>query len=277
MNIFRKYQIPFFFTLFVILILFLVTERFYCKYFQKNIFSFIFHSCYDKSLINTYLWKESGLVENLQSILLLFSIFFLISTSRKIKNQKTIIYFFIVIQYVGLIYFLGEEISWGQHIFHWASPDIFNELNNQKETNIHNISNLFNELPRTLVLLWCCFSSIAIIFLKRIFIIEKKFVTAVCPDINLLFISLLLIFFVLPDLIISKFDLSPIHTSSLKNPDEVVTYLIGDKPLSIETFNLKIYYEKISFNFLRLSELHELIFSYYFFIYSFALSKKLKN
>lgn len=32
----------------------------------------------------------------------------------------------------------GEEISWGQWIFHWASPTFFAESNLQGETNAHN-------------------------------------------------------------------------------------------------------------------------------------------
>lgn len=277
MNLFAKHHVSLFFVVFIIIILFLVLERFYCHYYQINIFQFIFNFCQENSISNSYLWKESGFVENLQSLFLIFSIFFLISASIKIKKQKTIIYYFIIVQYIGLIYFLGEEISWGQHILHWQTPEIFTKLNHQNETNVHNISNLFNELPRTLVLLWCSFSSITIIYFKKIFVIENKYFIAVCPNKNLIFISLLLIFFVLPDLIISKFGLSPKFTSSLTNPDEVITYLVGERPVSTNTFNLKIFYEKISFNFFRLSELHELIFCYYFFIYSFTLKKKLKN
>ena len=34
---------------------------------------------------------------------------------------------------------LGEEISWGQRIFDWSTPESISELNAQNETNIHNI------------------------------------------------------------------------------------------------------------------------------------------
>lgn len=46
------------------------------------------------------------------------------------------------------IYFAGEETSWGQSFFHWQSPEIFNQLNKQQETNLHNMSSWFNEKPR---------------------------------------------------------------------------------------------------------------------------------
>ena len=36
------------------------------------------------------------------------------------------------------IVLLGEEISWGQWILHWASPQFFAAHNLQSETNAHN-------------------------------------------------------------------------------------------------------------------------------------------
>ena len=51
----------------------------------------------------------------------------------------------------GAIYFAGEEISWGQHFFGWSTPDGWARLNEQAETNLHNTSSLFNQLPRTLL------------------------------------------------------------------------------------------------------------------------------
>jgi hypothetical protein len=41
----------------------------------------------------------------------------------------------------------GEEISWGQRIFHWGTPVVLEEANHQGEANIHNIGvvqRLFN-------------------------------------------------------------------------------------------------------------------------------------
>ncbi len=49
---------------------------------------------------------------------------------------------------LGSLYFLGEEVSWGQHIFGWATPDWWTAVNDQGETNIHNTSGLFDQTPR---------------------------------------------------------------------------------------------------------------------------------
>jgi hypothetical protein len=32
-----------------------------------------------------------------------------------------------------------EEMSWGQTIFNWDTPELFNNVNAQKETNLHNL------------------------------------------------------------------------------------------------------------------------------------------
>jgi hypothetical protein len=58
---------------------------------------------------------------------------------------------------VGLIYFAGEELSWGQHIFKWEAPDAIKEINRQDETNLHNLgpfATFFGRKPKQLVEVW---------------------------------------------------------------------------------------------------------------------------
>lgn len=45
----------------------------------------------------------------------------------------------------------GEECSWGQHLFGWSTPDGWSELNDQQETNLHNIGSWADQKPRALV------------------------------------------------------------------------------------------------------------------------------
>jgi hypothetical protein len=52
---------------------------------------------------------------------------------------------------LGCIYFAGEEASWGQHWFAWNTPEGLRNLNDQQETNIHNISSWFDQKPRLLL------------------------------------------------------------------------------------------------------------------------------
>jgi hypothetical protein len=55
---------------------------------------------------------------------------------------------------LACVYFAGEEASWGQHYFRWGTPEEFRDLNDQQETNLHNIGTWFDQKPRTLVELW---------------------------------------------------------------------------------------------------------------------------
>jgi hypothetical protein len=52
------------------------------------------------------------------------------------------------------VYFAGEEISWGQKIFLWETPEFIGAVNDQNETNLHNISSWFDQKPRLLFELW---------------------------------------------------------------------------------------------------------------------------
>jgi hypothetical protein len=92
------------------------------------------------------LTREDGLFENTSAIafLLAFLIFtYLFFQSKKLENlffgkktKRNVFY--------GLLAFLflvscGEEISWGQRIFGWSTPESLMEMNAQQETNFHNI------------------------------------------------------------------------------------------------------------------------------------------
>ncbi len=46
--------------------------------------------------------------------------------------------FFFIVLALSCFYVAMEEISWGQRIFGWSSPDLFQKHNLQGETNLHN-------------------------------------------------------------------------------------------------------------------------------------------
>ena len=41
---------------------------------------------------------------------------------------------------MAMVFAAGEEISWGQRIFGFATPDLLMTLNEQKEFTVHNIA-----------------------------------------------------------------------------------------------------------------------------------------
>lgn len=49
------------------------------------------------------------------------------------------------------VYFAGEEVSWGYWAFGWETPEAIAQLNDQGETNLHNMSSWLDQKPRALV------------------------------------------------------------------------------------------------------------------------------
>ena len=247
-----------FYKLFILFIIFLLSEGLFYHYYFMLSQSVEFLPTSDQTGYNSVIWAENGLVEHLQTLFLLISIFLLIKF-LKIDNKnfhvylRTIIFFYLI----GVIYYFFEEISWGQHIFGWGTPEFFSEINHQNETNLHNTSSIFNELPRNLLLIWC---SLSFIFIRFIDFKYKKLRFLILPFLKLKFISILILIFFIPDFVIDKFDLAPGHPA--KNDHEIF---------------LNMLFEVISFNFVRLSELLELLFNYYVMSHSYYLIKLNSN
>lgn len=51
----------------------------------------------------------------------------------------------------GCFYIAGEEISWGQWVFGWVTPEFWAGVNDQHETNLHNTSAWLDQKPRLLL------------------------------------------------------------------------------------------------------------------------------
>lgn len=45
----------------------------------------------------------------------------------------------------------GEEHSWGQHFFHWRTPEYWANINRQQETNLHNSFRSLNHFPQVVL------------------------------------------------------------------------------------------------------------------------------
>ena len=211
------------------------------------------------------IWMENGLIEILQELVLFFTILYLLKFFYKLKNiTHKIIKVFLILEILGLSYFFFEEISWGQHFISYKTPLFIENINHQKEFNLHNISNLFNELPKSLVFIWC---GLSILFLKTFKPkIKDIYYIIINPDNNLIKISITLLIFTIPNLIVSNFDLINYQDLHLRDDFDVIGY------------NFKMLFTIIlSFNFFRLSELHEFIFAYYFLWHSILLKENIFN
>lgn len=98
---------------------------------------------------------EAGIIENMTVLFLVVAIGFNISSlarSRRLALSGFLnTWLFMLI--IGAAYFALEEISYGQHMFGWGTGETWKELNDQEETNLHNVHALFDQVPRALLTL----------------------------------------------------------------------------------------------------------------------------
>lgn len=110
---------------------------------------------YEPALARFIVGDEAGFFEPATAIVLLPAIYFgCLCFYHRNRIKFLPIRIWIGLVTLACIYIAGEEISWGQHLFNWQSPEVFREVNDQNETNIHNISSWFDQKPRLLLELW---------------------------------------------------------------------------------------------------------------------------
>ncbi|MCP4141976.1 MAG: hypothetical protein GY755_17150 [Chloroflexi bacterium] len=84
------------------------------------------------------LYREDDFFEQLTTILFLCtSIIFTLKLFRAGKLNRRYLFF-------GAVFFFiitMEEISWGQRVINWETPDLWKVINYQDETNFHNLFN----------------------------------------------------------------------------------------------------------------------------------------
>lgn len=78
--------------------------------------------------------------------------FLLLLRASKLPTRRIRIW--VMLTTLGCVYFAGEELSWGQHLFGWSTPEYIEAVNDQEETNLHNVSSWFDQKPRMLLEFW---------------------------------------------------------------------------------------------------------------------------
>jgi len=107
----------------------------------------------DKRMV-IHLGEEDGVFEWFDFIFCMGSAFlFFILFFKTNTVQKKSKYAFLIL---GLLFLFGagEEISWGQRIFGWGTPDFFKHNNLQGELTIHNLAILQKRTANRLFLLF---------------------------------------------------------------------------------------------------------------------------
>lgn len=92
-----------------------------------------------------------------------------------IPEKQPLLISWVICFCLGCAYISGEEISWGQHIFEWGTPEFWAGVNDQQETNLHNTTSWLDQKPRLLLL-------IGIIVGGLIIPLLQKFKPAILPQ-----------------------------------------------------------------------------------------------
>ena len=115
---------------------------------------------------------EGSLVEWISFFSFLISSFLIFKTSSNNLNrqEKNILRIGAIILFI----FSMEEISWGQMIFNWRSPNLMNTINRQNETNLHNIIFIHD---KSWIILLCIFFTALILSLIGFYLRYKQKIT----------------------------------------------------------------------------------------------------
>ena len=93
-----------------------------------------------------------GILEFFQFIILLVALAIALRLLFKpFVRKRPFVFAVSIFAVLGCIYTAGEEMSWGQHLFHWNTPEYWAMVNRQQETNLHNAYPAFERWPRTMV------------------------------------------------------------------------------------------------------------------------------
>jgi len=187
--------------------------------------------------------RETGLVENLQALLLFVSFITAIYILTKSQNYPKWIKAWLTLGILGSLYVLLEEISYGQHYFNWSTPEYWQAYNDQQETNFHNTSSWFDQKPRLILEIGVIFGGIIIPLLRR-------FRPAAIPDFS-----------------------KPILPSSTL----FVIALVAIIPNIFERLMDLIGHPEWGEIFIRISEIQELYFYYFILLYFIDLKPQLEN
>lgn len=100
-----------------------------------------------------WLVQEDGPVETAQVVILLIAVYCSLKLFIIHKAKDRLMAGLMLLAFAGLIFITGEEISWGQRIFQWDTPEHFAEINMQRETNVHNLEQVFATTIRLYILI----------------------------------------------------------------------------------------------------------------------------
>lgn len=102
-----------------------------------------------------YKWftGEDGFAENLQVLFFFTAAVLSFAHARDLRaRRENVAAPLYLLAGLALLFIVGEEISWGQRIFGWSTPEGMVAVNRQDETNLHNVYGIEAALNWALIL-----------------------------------------------------------------------------------------------------------------------------
>lgn len=96
--------------------------------------------------------EEWGIVQNLTVLFLLPAVVMGVLIFLRRRELPRGVGWIMLLVALAAFYFAGEEASWGQHWLGYGTPEALKKINTQDEFNVHNVHNIFNNVPRQLML-----------------------------------------------------------------------------------------------------------------------------
>jgi hypothetical protein len=133
----------------------------------------------------------------------------------------------------AMLFFGGEDLNWGQYYFGWDAPEYFRELNNENETNLHNMTWWANQFPRMVVEAWLVVACILVpLGWQWPRTVTSALVpSAMWPDGRLVFVAMLALLLKLPKLfsdagLISSEAIGGVRTSEVQEMMIACTFIL---------------------------------------------------
>lgn len=123
----------------------------------------------DDAIYRAIFETEFGIVELLTAFLLLPAAVLALMSARCFWRAGNAIEAVLLVGFaLACIFLCGEEVSWGQHVFQWSSPDYFADKNLQGETNLHNMEYFNKKVLKLTVIIGIAVGGLIVPLLARI-------------------------------------------------------------------------------------------------------------
>lgn len=113
-----------------------------------------------------WMYAENGILETAQWLVSAAAFFLGLACLRYCKGRPWLA-LWLILGALGSLYITLEEISYGQHIFKWETPEYWQAINDQNETNLHNTSSWFDQKPRLVLLIGTVIGGIILPLVRR--------------------------------------------------------------------------------------------------------------